>query len=101
MSEKLARASLRSVAFWDFTFPVFWMMRRAYTWMRKKPPKDEVSEHKKIEISGIIKMWNFPIISGLLSRESFLWNAIYKWQFRYFKDRPDCGHEMVVLAQKD
>lgn len=101
MNARLTRASLRPVVFWDFTYPVFWMMRRMYTWIRKAPPKNQINEHRKIEISGMIKMWEFPLISNFLARKSFLWDAIYKWQFRHFKDQPHRGHEMIVLAQKD
>lgn len=101
MHEKLKSASLSSVVFWDFTYPVFWMMRRVYTWIKKTPPKSEANGHLKMEMSGIVKMWEIPIISNLLSQKSFLWNAIYQWQFRHFKDKPDRGHEMIVLAQKN
>lgn len=101
MTAKLTSASLRPVVFWDFTYPVFWMMRRMYTRIKKSPPRDEANRPMRIETSGMVKMWEFPIISNLLSRKSFLWDAIYQWQFRYFKDRPDRGHEMIVLAEKD
>lgn len=101
MAEKLVNASLRPIAFWDFTYPVFWMMRRAYTWIKKSPHPDEVDRQAQTEMSSLLKTWEFPIISDLLSRKSFLWNAIYKWQFWHFKHRPDRGHEMIVLAQKD
>ncbi len=100
MKEKLEAVSLSPVAFWDFTFPVFWIMRRMYTSIRKAPPKGQQKGHKKIEISGFIKMWEFPFLSNLLAKESFIWNLIYRWQFRFFKHRPELGHEMVVLAQK-
>ncbi len=101
MTAKFKKSSLNSVVFWDFTFPVFWLMRRMYTSIRKAPPKSETSNHEKIEISGIVKMWHFPIISDLLSKKSFLWDLVYRWQFRQFKNRPDLGHEMIVLAQKN
>lgn len=101
MNDKLKSVSLRSVVFWDFTYPVFWLMRRVYTWIKKTPPRNEANRQMRVEMCPFIQTWKFPIISTLLSRKSFIWNAIYKWQFRYFKNRPDLGHEMIALAQKN
>ena len=101
MKSKLQSASLRSVVLWDFTYPVFWIMRRLYTRLKKSPPRNEANRNERIEMSGMVKMWEFPVISDLLSQKSFLWDLIYQWQFRYFKNRPERGHEMIVLAEKD
>lgn len=100
MKEKLRSAALNPVVFWDFTYPVFWIMRRLYTAI-KKAPRGIEDRQRQTEMSSFLKTWEFPILSDLLSRKSFLWEGIYQWQFRHFKNGPDRGHEMIVLAEKE
>lgn len=97
---KLAQAKFEPVVVWDFTYPVFWAMRRLYTWIKKAPKHSAADKQKRIEMCPLLQTWKIPIISDLLSKKSFLWDLIYKWQFKYFKYRLSKGHEMIVLAKK-
>lgn len=100
MSEKLVKAGLSPVVFWDFTFPVFWIMRRLYI-LIKSPRKNssEVKEERTDE-SAVVNAWDIPLISNILNKENFIWRFIYKMQFNFFKNKITKGHEFFVLAQK-
>jgi SAM-dependent methyltransferase len=96
---KLGQAGLQPLAFWDFTFPVFWAMRRAYTRF-KSPPASAADKIAATRASATVNAWDVPVLSKLLDAASFAWTPVYALQFRWFRDTPSRGHEMFALAQK-
>ncbi len=104
IAAKLNEAGMTPLAFWDFTFPVFWLMRRMYTRMksgfpdaRDNAPADKESATK---LSATRNAWDLPIVSGLLDRTAVLWHPIHRLQFRFFRNATARGHEFFVLARK-
>ena len=99
---KLKQLNLKPIAIWDFTFPLFWIMRKIYLFVKRSP--DEVLEkHTKAEktlISSQRNAWDIPIISNLLSKGKIGWQWYYKFHYRFFKDKIEAGHEMIILARK-
>jgi len=96
---KLEQAGLQPLAFWDFTFPVFWAMRRAYTRI-KSPPASATDKIAATRASATVNAWDVPVISKLLDATSFAWTPVYALQFRWFRNATRRGHEMFALAQK-
>ncbi len=99
ISAKLNHAGLPPEVFWDFTYPVFWLMRRMYTRIKAAPPvtQDKVSSTKA---SATRNAWELPLVSGLLDRTAVLWRPIHRLQFRFFRNATTRGHEFFVLARK-
>jgi SAM-dependent methyltransferase len=100
IKKKLMLVRLKPVIFWDFTYPVFWVMRRLYT--RLKSFFGSIKEDKLTRsiISSSVDAWDMPLCSNFLSRKFTLWNLVYKIQFKYFKEKVQNGHEMIILAKK-
>ena len=99
MTEKLTQAGLAPQVFWDFTFPLFWLMRRMYTRIKSgasAAPDKEAST----KASSTVNAWELPLISRLLDRTAVLWYPIHRLQFRLFRNATDRGHEFFVLARK-
>jgi SAM-dependent methyltransferase len=48
----LREVGLEPLEFWDFTFPVFWAMRRGYTWLKPKPDGYENSLEERTKASA-------------------------------------------------
>jgi len=99
LSEKLIRAGLLPLVDLDFTYPVFWVMRRIHTWLKRS--SDMVGDkNKRTVVSSTVNAWDIPLVSNLMNKTNFIWNVIYKLQFRFAKVSVGRGHEMFVLAQK-
>ena len=96
---QLAAAGLPALAFWDFTFPVFWAMRRAYTRM-KSPPALPVDREAATKASTSVNAWDVPGLSRWLDRTAPLWLPVHHATFRLFRHAPHRGHEFFALAQK-
>lgn len=98
---KLTGAGLEPVLCWDFTYPVFWAMRRAYTTVKPRP--DEIRKDKLLATieSTTKNAWDISALSGILQKSWFLWYPVYLLQFKFFKDKVVRGHEMLVLAKKN
>jgi hypothetical protein len=91
---------LEVLACWDFTFPVFWVMRRAYTRLKRPPPMVGDSMRERSEKSPSVNAWSMPVIGAILSYDSFIWRAVYRLQFRFFRNWVHAGHEMILIARK-
>jgi len=98
--EKLSAAGLEPLVFWDFTYPVFWIMRRLYTRLKSAPHEPSTGKTELTKMSSLRNSWNIPVLSSLLSRDFFIWKAVYAMQFAFFKKKVEKGHGMIVLAKK-
>jgi SAM-dependent methyltransferase len=99
LSARLAGAGLAPVAFWDFTYPVFWAMRRAYTRLKRAAPVTEDKE-ASTKASATRNAWDLPFVSRVLDRTGALWRPVYWVQFRLFRHATSKGHEFFALARR-
>jgi SAM-dependent methyltransferase len=99
LTEKLTRAGMPPQVFWDFTFPVFWLMRRMYTRIKRAPPPTADKE-ASTKASAMRNAWDLPLVSRLLDSTAALWHPIHRLQFRFFRNATSRGHEFFVLAKK-
>ncbi|MCU0666107.1 MAG: class I SAM-dependent methyltransferase [Candidatus Omnitrophica bacterium] len=101
LNKKLINVGLTPIISWDVTYPVFWSMRRFYTFF-KKPPKD-IAPNKAVrtENSTLNNAWDLPLASRILNRQYLFWKILYNMQFNCCRQSIDLGHEMLVLAQKN
>lgn len=93
----LAEFGYRVLEVWDFTFPIFWLMRRGFTAF-KRAPALAGSASERTESSGTAEAWDLGVVSDLLSNAA-LWRPVFALQ-RRFRHRPKAGHEAMVLARR-
>jgi len=99
LTDKLTQAGMEPQVFWDFTYPVFWLMRRLYT--RLKPGGDVAGDKEAAtKASATTNAWDIPLISRLLDRTAVLWSPLHRLQFRFFRNATGRGHEFFALARK-
>lgn len=96
----LNKVNLKPLVTWDFTYPFFWIMRRAYTRLKSTPKNMEQDKIVRTSASSSTNAWDIPILSKLLSRNNIFWKLIYKIQFAYFKNKVQKGCEIMILAKK-
>jgi len=99
MTQKLTQAGFEARAFWDFTFPWFWLMRRMYTRVKTAPPA-AADKDASTKASATVNAWDVPLLSKLLDRTAILWYPLHRLQFRLFRNATRRGHEFFVLARK-
>jgi len=97
---KLGDAGLPALAFYDFTFPVFWAMRRAYTRLKSPPPSPPADREDATKASAGVNAWDVPGLSGWLDRTAPLWAPVHRVTFRLFRGATGRGHEFFALARK-
>lgn len=97
LKEKLTKTGFKILVCYDYTFPLFWLLRRIYTQI-KKININNFNRIKQTEKSSFEYAWNIPIISSILDKTSFLWLPIYITQFTLFKDYISKGNAIIVLA---
>jgi len=100
LTQKLAQAGLQPLCTWDFTFPLFWAMRRLYTSL--KPPPHDMSHDPvhNTKVSATINAWDMSLFSRTLDRTALLWRLWYPVQFTFFRHQIARGHEMFMLVKK-
>lgn len=99
LAAKLAEAGMESQAFWDFTFPVFWALRRAYTRV-KRPPALSGDKEAATRASATVSAWELPLVSRILDGSALLWRPLHPLQFKLFRNATARGHEFFALARK-
>ncbi len=100
LKEKLCSCGFTPLVFWDFTYPVFWIMRRICC--RIKPGVSFASGQQQSysQKSSLHNAWQFSWFTRLATGIIFPWDIIYKLQFLYCKDMVEKGHEMLVVTHK-
>lgn len=96
---KLTDAGLEAIAFWDFTYPLFWALRRICTRI-KAPPAPAGSRDAATKASATVNAWDLPFVSRVLDRSVALWRPIQIVQFRFFRNATSKGHEFFALARR-
>ncbi|MBK6806020.1 MAG: hypothetical protein IPG84_14805 [Betaproteobacteria bacterium] len=69
---RLEEAGLEAVTFEDFTFPVYWAMRRAYTRLKRAPPPP-ADAHAATMASATRNAWDLSFVSRIADRSAALW----------------------------
>jgi SAM-dependent methyltransferase len=100
IDRKLREAGLRLIEAIDFTFPIFWAMRRLYTRLKSKPRIQGEAMERTLASSGQ-NAWEIPGLSALMSGGEIVWRVACSFQYRLFHPRVDLGHEMIVIARKE
>lgn len=98
LKDKLKEAKLKPLISYDYTFPVFWFMRRLYTTLIRKD-KDKDIERRTKE-SAVSFAWQIPIFSSFLGATSFVWYPIYLMQYFLFKNWVSKGSAMIIVSKK-
>ena len=101
LEEKLKTAGFTVLEMWDFTFPVFWMMRRAYTKLKSPRLNETENPMERTQRSSGENPWQIPFVSNLLSMDNVFWSLLRKWQFDRFRHRLERGHEIIALGRKN
>jgi len=99
LTRKLIDAGMQPQVFWDFTFPVFWAMRRVYTRIKPAP---SIARDRRIatQTSATSNAWQLPLVSRLLQGSAPLWRPLQSLQFGLFRSATEHGHEFFALARK-
>lgn len=99
LRSKLIKASFKPIVCYDYTFPFFWFLRRAYLSIKSNSLgyKDIQSRTKE---SGYKYTWNIPFISNIFNNLTFIWLPIYFIQYTFFRKYTSSGSAIFVLSQK-
>jgi len=99
---KVRNAGLNPLEVWDFTFPVFTVMRGIYIRIAKAPDQasDRSARSERTLQSGMAPEWQSSSWLGWLGNACFFWDLVYRMQYTFFRRRVAWGHETIVLAQK-
>jgi SAM-dependent methyltransferase len=99
LSDRLIAAGMQPQVFWDFTYPLFWAMRRIYTRIKRAPP-GAADKNAATRASATTNAWDLPLVSMLLDRSSLAWRPLHRLQFSLFRTSTGRGHEFFALARK-
>lgn len=97
---KLIKANLEPKDFVEYTFPVFWLIRRLYTTIQKPPQINLKDKVKRTDTSAISSSWSIPPLFQVIIKLDLLWRIIFFFQYHFFKKNISSGFAMLVLAQK-
>ena len=97
----LEASGLTLVEAHDFTFPLFWLMRRIYTRLKPQPALEAESIAERTQASATRNAWEMPLISRMLTKTAPLWAVFFRVQFPLRKIALGLGYEMLVIARKD
>jgi SAM-dependent methyltransferase len=92
----LSSCGFRLVSFWDYTFPVFWAMRRTYTAIRM--PKKLVSDvpEENTRVSAVQSAWDMGALTRIMAAVP-IWPLVYSIQGRFREG--ERGFEAIALAE--
>lgn len=95
LGQLLMSSGYQVVEMWDISFPIFWILRRGFTAL-KRPTISPVSSWERTEHSALMDAWDLGFLSKILSYTP-MWKPVYALQ-RRFRSRPERGNEIMVLA---
>ena len=93
----LAGAGYDLLETWDVTWPVFWLLRRAYTAL-KRSPRLVGTPWDRTLASATARAWDLGPVSTALGHPA-AWRPLLALQ-RRFRHRVDAGHEAIALARR-
>lgn len=92
----LGESGFRLIAYWDYTFPVFWAMRRAYTAiLRPRRPVAAIKEQSSAA-SALQSAWDLGLVTTVVEKLP-IWPLVFglQWRFR----GGSRGFEAIALAE--
>jgi SAM-dependent methyltransferase len=92
----LEASGYRVEEMWEVSFPVFWLLRRGYTAIKRRPSLLG-TPGERTRVSVTVDAWDLGLASDLLSR--LPWTPVFALQ-RRFRHRLDRGNEAMVLARR-
>lgn len=95
----LIATGFKPITCYDYTFPVFWLLRRIYTKLRNEREALE-SMQKRTKKSSFVYAWDIPFVSYFLNNLTIVWYPIYFIQYALFKKVTSFGNAIIMLAQK-
>lgn len=92
----LSSCGFHLISLWDYTFPVFWAMRRVYTAIRA--PKALVSDvpEESTRMSAVQSAWDMGTLTRLIAAAP-IWPIVYSLQ-KNFREG-ERGFEAFALAE--
>lgn len=84
------------IEFWDYTYPVFWAMRRVYTALlpARQPQADKPETNSAS--SALQTAWNLSALTWLVTALP-VWPLVFRWQERYRSG--SAGFEAIALGK--
>jgi SAM-dependent methyltransferase len=99
LRQLLHDAGLRVVTIEDFTFPMYWALRRVYT--RVKRPASAGGDAQQATLASATRnAWDMGAVSRLAQASAPLWRPLNRLQHRLFRRMTARGHEVFALAAK-
>lgn len=96
VDQLLRDSGFQMLEFWDYTYPVFWAMRRAYTaLLPARKPLDEMPETNSAS-SAMQNAWDMGLATRMITALP-IWPLVFSWQERY--KHGAAGFEAIALAR--
>ena len=102
IKKKLISSNYEIFKIWDFTYPLFWLIRRFYVnvfFLPKSEINMTVKDRTFLSSSGIA--WMFQFAEKIFSWDSTIWEKIYDFHYYNYRKKISNGHEMIILARKN
>lgn len=97
---KLIKAGFKPKEFIEYTFPIFWFMRRLYTTILKPPKINFIDKAKRTSISATSSAWKLPFLLSLIMKLDFFWKTVFFLQYLFFSKFISFGFAMLAVAEK-
>lgn len=92
----LCDSGFQMIEYWDYTYPVFWAMRRVYTaLLPARAPMADVPEANSAS-SAVQNAWDMGLLTRAVTALP-LWPMVFRWQERY--KHGSAGFEAIALAR--
>lgn len=95
---KLIKAKLRPLICYDYTYPIFFFLRKLFITFVHKVNKKSI-EKRTLE-SSFIYSWKIPVVSVIIDKTSLLWYPLYYIQYLFFKNLLSRGSAIIILSKK-
>lgn len=92
----LTRKGFEVLDIWDFTFPVFWLLRRIYTWIFPEKMIFNKSREALSSTSSLQNSWDMGILTAIFERIIW-WRPIFYLQSKFKKRLIGC--ECLLVAK--
>jgi SAM-dependent methyltransferase len=93
----LAASGFRLICYWDYTFPIFWAMRRVYTRIvPAKKPSSTVPEENTFA-SSLQSAWDLGMASRVIAALP-IWPSVFSLQGKFRNG--ERGFEAIALAER-
>ncbi|KKQ49683.1 MAG: hypothetical protein US75_C0002G0026 [Candidatus Woesebacteria bacterium GW2011_GWC1_38_13] len=99
MRSKLELAGFKVCSIWDTTYPIFWIIRRIYLKIMKKPNLT-INKKTRTSKSGLDPSWKSNVTSKKIIMLNPFWQLVYRLQYFFFRNYVGKGFSFLVVAKK-